>query len=234
MKKTTLIITICLFVSSSLSAPIWAEIYKYVDRDGNTIFTDDLSKVPIDGRKKAEQMLETKSTPTKEDAYSKKSSGVKNELSYSDIQFINTLREKGLSIPDEDQSPEYVHLLKKSIEENYGIKDIRNWHPNPNFSSPESTWQFHRQAMKEGKINKALDCFVAKSRDRFKNIFQGVGPAGVSKMAQEMNPIQKITGDQTYAKYRLVRNESIKGEIFPITYYVYFLHFLGEWKIRQY
>jgi hypothetical protein len=41
-----------------IAVPCQAEFYKYVDKDGNVIFTDDLSKVPADQRQGLEEYAE--------------------------------------------------------------------------------------------------------------------------------------------------------------------------------
>lgn len=234
MKKTFLITSIWVFIALFFSEPIGADIYKYIDQDGNTLFTDDLSKIPRDERKNVERRFETRSNSTNSEIFKTNSLKAKKELSLSDIEFINALKEKGFDIQDKDISSEYVNFIRILLEREHGIKDISNWYPNSNFSSPETTWHLHKEAMQEGKIEDALECFVYKSKTNYRKIFQAVGPDGISKIAREMNSLQRITGDESYAKYRLIRNESVKRKIIPITYYVYFQKFLGEWKIEKY
>ncbi len=45
-----------------------------------------------------------------------------------------------------------------------------------------------------------------------------------------MKPIQKITEDKGNAKYRIIRN--VNGT--EITFYIYFVNVLGNWKIDHY
>jgi len=49
-----------------LAAPVSADMYKYVDKNGNTVFTDDFSKVPKEQRKEIEGIptYETKPSAT--------------------------------------------------------------------------------------------------------------------------------------------------------------------------
>lgn len=56
-----------------LAAPVSANMYKYVDENGNTVFTDDYSKVPEDQREDTESMptYEPKEAPSTEEAVPK-------------------------------------------------------------------------------------------------------------------------------------------------------------------
>ena len=112
----------------------------------------------------------------------------------------------------------------------YGIEEKDIGKRDPRFSSPEATWSVHRQALINGDIDTALACFVPNSAEDYRKGYQGLGKEEMGRLAREMKPIEKITQDDQYAKYRIIRN--INGT--DITFYIYFANVLGNWKIDHY
>ena len=101
--------------------------------------------------------------------------------------------------------------------------------PDKRFFSPEKTWETYRQALMAGDLDLALECHIPGDH-KYGKIFKALGKDKLKKMAEQMNPIGKITLDPMRAKYRITRNE--KGN--EISYYIYFSNMNGEWKIVQY
>jgi ankyrin repeat protein len=104
----------------------------------------------------------------------------------------------------------------------------------PRFSTPEKTWQLHKEALMNGDISLALECMTPERALEQKELYDALGKEKLREIAEEMRPIQKITQDQQSAKYRIRRKEEYGGEMVDITYYVYFAKVLGNWKIVLY
>ncbi|MBW1860003.1 MAG: hypothetical protein JRI70_08010 [Deltaproteobacteria bacterium] len=105
--------------------------------------------------------------------------------------------------------------------------------PDPRFSSPEKTWAVYTQALMAGDVELAMQCHLP-SDSEYRPIFNAMGKEKVKQIAEDMQSIERITGEDTRAKYRLKSKEIIKGESVEITHGVYFLKIAGEWKVEKY
>jgi hypothetical protein len=65
-------------------------------------------------------------------------------------------------------------------------------------------------------------------------MYRAIGKEKIRQVALEMNPIQKISMEDNFAKYRIRRTEVHGGRSHDITYYVTFSNILGEWRILNY
>jgi len=98
------------------------------------------------------------------------------------------------------------------------------------FAAPESTWEALRQAMRKGDVEAALLCHIPGD-PQYKGMYSALGPDVLKKIAADMKPIEKIRADEQTAKYRATRFH--KKADTEITYYIYFVNILGEWKIES-
>ena len=79
------------------------------------------------------------------------------------------------------------------------------------------------------EVMKLLDKIIEDDK-KYREIFSVLGKDKMKKMAEEMNPIEKIISDNRSTKYRIKRKMDRKD----ITFYLYFSNINGEWKIAQY
>lgn len=125
------------------------------------------------------------------------------------------------------QKAEKLMAELESIARKRGMELIVG--PDKHFSSPEKTWETYKKALMEGDIELAMECHVPGDK-KYREIFSVLGKDKMKKMAEELNPIEKIISDTRSTKYRIKRKMDGKD----ITFYLYFSNINGEWKIAQY
>ncbi|MCK5542950.1 MAG: DUF4124 domain-containing protein [Desulfobacterales bacterium] len=77
-----------MFVILSFCSPFaYATVYKYVDDNGVTVYTDDFSQVPNKNRKIAEEFDEIKTTSDSEKTFNKDQEKPKKEIDYNKLNF---------------------------------------------------------------------------------------------------------------------------------------------------
>ena len=155
-----------------------------------------------------------------------------NKLSPQEIKLIKIMQEKGIFPPDLDANEidsKYLQFMQIMLKEEYGIEDISKiGKPNPRFSSPEKTWKVYKQALIKGDLSLAEKCHMPKSRHI--EMYKKLGKKETKKAALAMKNIERISGDDKIAKYRILRD--IEGK--EITFYIYFTKLFGEWRIKQF
>lgn len=149
---------------------------------------------------------------------------------------IKLMEEKGF-IPNQETaekiSPSELLSLNMFLKK-LGIFDIKSWIPDKKFSSPEKTWTVYKSALQKQDFDTAFKCMVPNLADKHKKMYKTLGYEKMEGYAKDMRPIEKITGDEKRAKYRIKKEEIINGKAFDITYYINFVDIYGEWKIESF
>lgn len=101
--------------------------------------------------------------------------------------------------------------------------------PDKRFFSPEETWNVYRKALIEGDIDTAMECYIP-GRKGHKKAFSFLNKGKTREIGEKMGDIERITGNEQNAKYRIKRVENGK----EITYYIYFYNIDGEWKMAEF
>jgi hypothetical protein len=209
-----------------------AEYYKYIDKNGNVSFTDNIVNVPEDQRQNAETRGNRLDSKDKILDDRRRQGKLPLKLSVKDLDLVKRLKEAGLidGKIEQEMTPEKIQELKIMLKLSYGIEEDDIGKKDSRFSSPEGTWSVHKQAIMDGDLEKALTCFIPKSAEDYRKGYQGLGKEKMRSLASEMNPIERITQNGEYAKYRIIRQLNGKD----ITFYIYFVNVLGNWKIQQF
>jgi hypothetical protein len=97
-----------------------------------------------------------------------------------------------------------------------------------------SQWNEMREALARNDIDKAVSYFAYENRELYREIYTVLADQ-LPQVAQGLGDITPVVIERRTAKYRLIREEVIKGETYDITYYVYFiLDSDGVWRIFRY
>ena len=107
---------VILILGFILAIPASAEFYRYVDKHGNVLFTDDLSKVPPDQREQVKSYEESRSIKapvSREDTAERPSDGDKAEAAENDEKERQRLLEQEKAL-----SQEYEELMNQRAELN--------------------------------------------------------------------------------------------------------------------
>lgn len=149
---------------------------------------------------------------------------------YSDSYFSLLLRFSFYRFYKDSGQDEKAGPLLKGLKETAvkrGMKLILS--PDERFLSPEKTWKTYIKALTEGDVETVTECYIP-GQHKERQIFNALGKEKMKKIGQEMGTIQKVTGSENEAKYRIRRMEDEK----EITYYVHFRNIDGEWKMKEF
>ncbi|MBW2039963.1 MAG: hypothetical protein JRI46_10320 [Deltaproteobacteria bacterium] len=98
----------------------------------------------------------------------------------------------------------------------------------------KAKWEGMKSALANQDIEKALNYFAEDTQGLYRDIYTALGD-NIPQIAQDMQDIQLIYAEGRLAKYRIRRDEEHGGQVYPITYYIYFVRDRdGLWKIYRY
>lgn len=163
-----------------------------------------------------------------------------SSLTPDDLKSIEILQDKGFYPKDmnlDDITHQDVLRAKQTIEQVYGIKFewLRNPPPpDPRFSSPEKTWELYKQALLMGDLNLVESCLSPHFAENHISVLRVLGNEKMRKIAEAMRPIEKVRQDDKKGEYLIRKTETHGGQAKDITYSIYFVNILGNWKISRY
>jgi len=99
----------------------------------------------------------------------------------------------------------------------------------------KAKWNGMREALVDGDIEKALTYHHEIERADYETIYNLLGTSALQIKASEMQNIELVFIEGERAKYRIRRDNTFKGEIVTMTYYIYFSKDEnGLWVIERY
>jgi len=95
-------------------------------------------------------------------------------------------------------------------------------------------WDQMKDALMQGNIESALGHFAPLSRDGYHEAFTFLSDE-IADIIGAMRDIELIYMKENIAKYRITREETIQGQAYDITYYIYFSRDIdGLWHIYNF
>ena len=211
----------------------YADIYKYKAADGTIVYTDDLGRVPEDQRSGVNKMPETVDSKSEAE---QQGYGINIYLSWKERELVKILKQKGIlekDVSEKEITSEYLARIQFMLKQKMGIDDITTWQPDRRLSSPEQTYELYKKAFINCDLNLVLKCLTPRMKDLHQEMFKKMSADKLRHMGEEMSSIERIEGENGYAKYRSKRKEEHNGKAYDITYDIYFTNILGEWRINQ-
>ncbi len=151
-------------------------------------------------------------------------------LKYPDSYYSLALRYLFYKFYKENEQAEKGEQLVKELEKiakKRGIEIIIG--PDKRFSSPEKTWNVYRNALISGDIDTAMECYVPGIWKERK-VFTLLGKEKTKQMGEEMGEIERITGNENRAKYRI--KQKYGGQ--DVSFHINFVNIDGEWKMYEF
>ncbi len=98
----------------------------------------------------------------------------------------------------------------------------------------KARWNMMKNALVAGNTESALNCFAESSKDGYREIFSLLSP-GISDTASAMRDAELIYVRDYTAKSRIRREQQIRGTVYDITYYIYFIKDIrGLWSVEKF
>jgi hypothetical protein len=98
----------------------------------------------------------------------------------------------------------------------------------------KAKWNAMKEALISGNHEQALTFYNDYSKELYLEIFETLSDE-LPAIATAMGEIELIYVNEKSAKYRIIRQETIQGQVYDITYFIYFNKGLdGIWKIESF
>jgi hypothetical protein len=98
------------------------------------------------------------------------------------------------------------------------------------FSSPQKTWEIYKNALREGNVELALECFISEKIPQYKKLFDLLGKDNLKAMGMENDRIEEVRRSENEAEYGII----VKRDGKLLSYQLKFVNDGGNWKILSF
>jgi hypothetical protein len=177
--------------SVTVPLPGAAEYYKYLDENGNMVFTDDITKIPENKRHKVEINKDRPGTSQ---------SAIKQESEKSGQE-------------------EFNRLLRKYFEEKFGAKESCPLDTDTEIEEAiEYAWNSIARAMMAGKLEKALSHFSVFTRDEYRRRLSGHGRDHLQSLFGSIESLEVSELTKGRAECGAIRKEGSRVYSYPVRF----------------
>jgi len=98
----------------------------------------------------------------------------------------------------------------------------------------QAKWDGMKTALVNGDIQGALNYYQESSKEKYQKIFEALTDQ-LHGVASAMRDIELVYINEKVAKYRIKKQEILQGQIYDITYFIYFVKgYDGLWKVESF
>lgn len=150
---------------------------------------------------------------------------------YPESYYSLLLRQMFYKFYKENNQPEKAKQLLteiKNIAQKRKMEIITE--PDKRFASPEATWKTYKNALMQGNLEEAMECFAPGEGTIHKQTYAALGKDKMKEIGKDMGDVIRVSGDEQMAVYQIIRKE--KGQNY--SYEVRFYNIGGEWKLGRF
>ncbi len=101
--------------------------------------------------------------------------------------------------------------------------------PDQRFSTPEKSWETFKNALIQGDIDLAMECYIP-GRRKHRKVFEAMGRDKMKEIEESMINLHKVKASETTAEYAIIRRKDGK----EFSYALRFHNIDGEWKLEEF
>ena len=207
MIRIIFLLFLCTIISPT---SVIGEFYKYIDENGNVLFTDDIGKVPEAQRSKTENYNYRNSAPNESDYFSESQTSFDaNESNYSSESETSS------------EADEVLENYKEFLKEKYGAKETCPDETDSEIQQAiETTWSHFTQAMIAGDLEEAFTYIAIFHQDEIRRKIEDLGKKELKDIYSSFERVQIETlyKDDGVAECGAIREEKTGTYSYPMRF----------------